>query len=490
MNIQFLSIFIVLFTLSYLWVKRRFRFWRDRGFLQGNPSFPFGTLKGVGRSTTSAENLDYYYKKFKGKAPAVGLYNFLSPTLLPIDPELIKNILVRDFQSFHDRGFYFDKEGDPLSASILTLNGQDWKDRRVKLSPIFTSGKMKMMFDILDGISDKFVRTIVQEISNIDELEMRSWTQRLTIDNIGNVAFGIEPNCIEVKNSEFEQKCRRITGLTFFESLQFIFATEFPNLGRKLGVKFIPKEVSSFFLEAFIDAIKYRENNEVNRNDFVKLLLELKDIYTTKELASEAFLVFIGGFETSSTLMTFTLYELALNPDIQERLREEITNGIEENDGKLTYDMLFGFKYLDMVINESLRKYPPIPNQFRRAAKDYQIPNTKLVIPKGTNIQINSFSLQRDPEYFPNPEKFDPERFNEENIKNVQPYTNLPFGDGPRNCLGMRFGLMQSKMGIAKIIKSFVVTTTKRTPIPVKFIPPNPFLAPVGGMWLNLTKVQ
>ena len=82
--------------------------------------------------------------------------------------------------------------------SILTLNGQDWKDRRVKLSPIFTSGKMKMMFDILDGISDKFVRTIVQEISNIDELEMRSWTQRLTIDNIGNVAFGIEPNCKKV----------------------------------------------------------------------------------------------------------------------------------------------------------------------------------------------------------------------------------------------------------------------------------------------------
>ena len=233
---------------------------------------------------------------------------------------------------------------------------------------------------------------------------------------------------IEVKNSEFELKSRRIIGLTFFETIQFIFATEFPNLGRKLGVKFVPKEVSSFFLEAFIDAIKYRENNEVNRNDFVKLLLGLKDIYTTKELAAEAFLVFIGGFETSSTLMTFTLYELALNPGIQDRLREEVTTGIEENDGKLTYDMLFGFKYLDMVINESLRKYPPIPVQFRKAAKDYQIPDTKLVIPKGTNIQINALSLQRDPEYFPDPDKFDPERFNEENIKNIRPYTNFPFG--------------------------------------------------------------
>lgn len=347
-----------------------------------------------------------------------------------------------------------------------------------------------MMFDILNLISDKFIRVIEQESSNTEEVEMRGWTQRLTIDNIGNVAFGIEPNCVEIKNSEFELKSRKLFESSFIDLLKFLFATEFPDLGRKLGILFLPKELSSFFLKTFVDTIKYREKSEVNRNDFVKLLLGLKDVYTTEELAAEALLVFIGGFETSSTLMTFTLYELALNPDIQERLREEITAGIEENDGKLTYDMLFGFKYLDMVINESLRKYPPIPVQFRKATKDYHIPHSKLVIPKGTVIQINSYSVQRDPEYFPDPEKYDPERFNEENIKNIRPFTNLPFGDGPRNCLGMRFGLMQSKMGITKIIKNFIVTPTKKTPIPVKFVPANPFLAPVGGMWLNLTKVQ
>ena len=91
-----------------------------------------------------------------------------------------------------------DSKNCNYDLSILTLDGQDWKDRRVKLSPIFTSGKMKMMFDILDGISDKFVRVIDQEISSVEEVEVRSWTQRLTIDNIGNVAFGIEPNCKEV----------------------------------------------------------------------------------------------------------------------------------------------------------------------------------------------------------------------------------------------------------------------------------------------------
>jgi len=110
-----LSIFVFLIvccTFAYQWVKKRLKFWTDRGFLQDNPSFPLGNLSGVGTKITNTEKLDYYYKKFKGKAPAIGLYNFLSPTILPIDPELVKNILVRDFNSFHDRGLFYNKVSD------------------------------------------------------------------------------------------------------------------------------------------------------------------------------------------------------------------------------------------------------------------------------------------------------------------------------------------------------------------------------------------
>ena len=101
--------FIIFCTLAYQWVQKRLRFWSDRGFLQDNPSFPLGNLSGVGTKRTNTENLDYFYKKFKGKAPAIGLYNFLSPVILPIDTELVKNILVRDFNSFHDRGLFYNK---------------------------------------------------------------------------------------------------------------------------------------------------------------------------------------------------------------------------------------------------------------------------------------------------------------------------------------------------------------------------------------------
>lgn len=214
--------------------------------------------------------------------------------------------------------------------------------------------------------------------------------------------------------------------------MKFFFATDNPNLARKLGILFNPKECGEFFLNTMLQTFDYREKNQIPRNDFVSLLLGLKESFTKTELAAEGMLVFAGGFETSSALMSFTLYELALNEEIQDRLREEISRGVEENGGKITYDLLFGLKYLDMVVNESLRKYPPIPDGIRKCTKDFKVPGTDLVIEKGTNIQIPTFSLHRDEEFWDESEKFDPERFNEENAKKIVPFTYLPFGDGPR----------------------------------------------------------
>lgn len=243
-------------------------------------------------------------------------------------------------------------------------------------------------------------------------------------------------------------------------------------------------------MNAFRETFEYREKNDVTRNDFVSMLLGLKDFYKTDELAAEAFLVYTAGYETSSALISFTLYELALNLDIQKQLREEIKLGLSGNDGQLSYDMIIGSQYLDQVINESLRKYPPIPFSTRKCTKDYAIPGTSLTIPKGTSIQVPVYSLQHDSEYYPDPEKFNPERFApDDDIRIRHPFTFLPFGEGPHNCIGMRFGLMQSKVAVAKIILNYDITTNERTSIPLKFIPSAPLLAPVDGMWLNLMKL-
>lgn len=187
--------------------------------------------------------------------------------------------------------------------------------------------------------------------------------------------------------------------------------------------------------------------------------------------------------------MTFALYELAFNQKIQDKLRNEILIAVEENEGKLTYDIIFELKYLDMVINETLRKYPPAFMILRKSKIDFKIPGSDLVIPENTDININVYSLQNDPNYFKNPEKFDPDRFSPNNFQNIVPFTFLPFGGGQRSCIGKRFGLMQSKIGLAKLIQHFKFARCEHTSIPLQFHKPTFFLSPSKQMFLSVEKV-
>ena len=237
---------------------------------------------------------------------------------------------------------------------------------------------------------------------------------------------------LEDENAEFMKFGRRLFDFNFVELMKIFFSFDHPKLARKLGFTFFPKVAADFFMKTMYETFDYREKNNVVRNDFVSLLLNLKDTLSKEELAADGMLVFAGGFESSSSLMSFTLYELALNQDIQEKLREEILQEIEGNDGKLTYELLNNLKYLDMVTKEVLRKHPPLPDNQRECTKDFQVPGSNFTITEGTIVNVSFYSLHHDAEYFPDPYKFDPERFNDENVKNIKPFTYLPFGEGPR----------------------------------------------------------
>ncbi|KAJ8886076.1 hypothetical protein PR048_012282 [Dryococelus australis] len=166
-----------------------------------------------------------------------------------------------------------------------------------------------------------------------------------------------------------------------------------------------------------------------------------KDTVKTHEfdddvMASQCVIFFVAGFETSSTAMSFCLYELAKNPEVQDKLRQEIDIIIEHHDGIMTYDALHDMKYLDRVIDETLRKHPPASSVGRKCTKRYVIPGTETVVEEGTDVEVPIYGLHHDPKYFPDPEKFDPDRFTPEN-KNKRPQLcYLPFGDGPRICIG------------------------------------------------------
>lgn len=156
-----------------------------------------------------------------------------------------------------------------------------------------------------------------------------------------------------------------------------------------------------------------------------------------------------------------------------------------------TFILLLALMEKNILISETLRKYPSVPLLNREVTKPYKIPGTNIVLKKGIAIKIPMYALHQDEKYFPNPRKFDPSRFFEENRvgKTFDQMPFFPFGDGPRNCIGMRMGKLQSKIGAVFILKDFNLTLADvQDEKGIEFSPVSILLAPVGGINLNFEK--
>ncbi|CAL1278466.1 unnamed protein product [Larinioides sclopetarius] len=194
-------------------------------------------------------------------------------------------------------------------------------------------------------------------------------------------------------------------------------------------------------------------------------LLEL----SIDELVAQSVIFFTAGHDTTASTLAFATYFLALDQDIQDRLRTEVDSAVEENDGELTYESIQSMKYLDNIISETLRIYPVAVRLERHTEADYKLGDTGITIPKGMLVSIPIFAIHRDPKLWPDPEKFNPERFTPEERAKRDPYSYIPFGAGPRNCVGMRFALMQIKVCLAHIISNFKISRCPQTKVPLEF---------------------
>ncbi|XP_044261778.1 probable cytochrome P450 6a13 [Tribolium madens] len=495
-----IAVFITVGVLITLYFKWTYQYWARRNVPQLEPRIPFGNITESmrGREFVGVTFKKIYQKMKSQKYRHGGIYIFTQPSYFPIDLDYIRNILTKDFQYFVDRPFYVN-EKDPLQAHLLNLSGTRWRNMRSKLTPTFTSGKMKMMFQIMaESQSDLFRRTD-KEVKSLEPINIKEILACFTTNIIGSCAFGLDCKALEDENSPFREFGKRIFKTTVFQRFKRTFAATFPDFARFLRLSSGRKENAKFIMDMVESTIDYREKNNYSRNDFMQLMIDLKNNkpkgdhdgkpLTLDEVASQAIVFFAAGFETSSTLMTFAFYELAKNPDIQTKLREEINSVLAKYNNEISYDAIQDMKYLNQVVDETLRLHPPAAQTSRRCIKDYKIPDQDVVIKKGTSVTISILGIHHDPEYYPDPEKFDPERFTEENKSLRHNYAFLPFGEGPRNCIGMRFGLLQSKMGLVALIKNYKFTVNKKTKEPITYQPAHVVLAAQGEIWLNAQKI-
>lgn len=369
-----------------------------------------------------------------------------NPCLLIRDPELAKLILIKDFGIWNNRTMTNNKRDDPMGSHILFLiqTADGWRDIRKKTSPVFSSGRMRLMYKLIDESGREMVDFVEDGLKETALVDIREISQKYTTDAITSTSFGINANCFKNDNAEFRQVSRRVYNWGVLErgistTCHFIA----PALVKLFHLRFVDKFSADFLRQVFWKTMKDREESKFIRNDLLDVLIEMKnkekidDSFKLEgdKLVAQATQFFIAGYETTSSTISFTLYELAINPSIQTKLREEVKS-IEKKHGGITYESLKEMTYLDLCVKESLRMFPSVPFLDRRCNSDYQIPGTDFILDKGTAVFISNWSMQMDPQYFPNPEIYDPLRFTEENVQARPSYTYMPFGDGPRNCIG------------------------------------------------------
>ncbi|XP_015834511.1 probable cytochrome P450 6a20 [Tribolium castaneum] len=496
-----------------VYYKWAFTYWKRRGLEYLEPSIPFGNCASLLKLKYSfGEQFAEFYKQFREKnLRHGGVFMFARPFYIPVDPAIMKDIMQKDFQHFVDRGFYVNEEHDPLSGHLFSLEGNKWKNLRAKLTATFTSGKMKMMFETMSKCAEELDNYVNEAAKREETIDIKETLARFTTDIISSCAFGLESNCLKNPDTQFRYYGKRTFQNTTWENfkdvIQFITPTYLLDL---VKFKITKPDVEDYMLNLVKKTVDYREKNNVYRKDFLHLLLQLKNkgkitddetfldhnnkskevALTINELAAQVFVFFAAGYETSSTAMTFTLYELCLNQKIQDKLREEIKTVLAKHNNKISYEAIMEMTYMDQALNETLRKYPPVPVLNRKCTKAYDVAGTNLHLDEGTMVVLPILGLQHDPEYYPDPSKYDPDRFSEENKNSRPPFTWMPFGEGPRICIGLRFGMLQAKVGLATLLGNYKVTLSQKTQTPLEMDCKAFITTTKEGIWLDFTRLN
>ncbi|KFV64205.1 Thromboxane-A synthase, partial [Dryobates pubescens] len=369
----------------------------------------------------------------------------------------------------------------PMLDSILCLRDDRWKYVRSVLTPAFSDSKLKEMTPLINQACDVLLCNLKVYADSGKAFDIQRCYNCFTLDVVGSVAFGTEVDSQKNPDDPFVKNCRTFFEMSLFKPL-LILILSFPFIMIPL-LRLLPnkkqKELNGFFIRTIKNAIVIRQQQDASerRKDFLQWMLDSRP---SSDSLAAAFL--IAGYETTTSTLSFATYLLATNPECQEKVLQEV----DEFSAKHMvpdYQNIQELPYLDMVIAETLRMYPPAFRFTREAAKDCVVLGQR--IPAGAVVEVAVGHLHQNPEFWPEPEKFIPERFTEEARKEQHPFAYLPFGAGPRGCIGMKMGLLETKITLLRVLQKFQFKTCPETEIPLQ-LKSKATLGPKNGVYIML----
>ncbi|KAL0883161.1 hypothetical protein ABMA27_016607 [Loxostege sticticalis] len=489
-----LLLILTLIFVVYFYYTRTFDHFEKRGVKFMKPTIFLGNLGPRITAKKSFHSFQYdIYNYFKGN-PYGGIFEGTRPLLYILDPELIKAVTIRDFDYFVDRNSLNSNEPRYLKQSLLNLKGSEWKGVRSTLTPAFSSSRLRNMLPLIQHCTQQMVEFLTQYDKK--DVEMKDTMGHFTLEVIGACAFGIKCDALTDENAHFVKVAEKFNYMPRSKRMCIFFLLIFmPKMMRYLNISFLyPKSIEE--LVKILKAAKAeRRSSGIKKNDFLQLLIDAAEkekedsehanTYLDDDtIDAQSLLFLIAGYETSSTLLSFAIHVLATKPELQTKLRqhvEELTNGKE-----MSYELLSQLHYLEGFLLETLRMYPPVSRVDRLCTKNYTLPGTSVQVRAGEVVAIPIYGIHMDPDYYPEPEEFRPERFMDDEKKNRPAHLFLAFGVGPRNCIGLRFAMFSAKLAMVSLLKNFKFSACDKTDDPIKFDRGAMLLKAAKGLWVRL----
>ncbi|CAF0718008.1 unnamed protein product [Brachionus calyciflorus] len=466
-----------LIYLGKLWYS--YRFFKKRGIKNPDYEFFYGNFRELSKDKNYSEKLkkwtDIYGKTY-------GYFEGHLPILVTSDLDIIQEVFIKQSSNFSARkkGPLRRKDDDP-NLDLFQSTKNRWKRMRMIMNPTFSSAKLRELGPILVNCTDRLIDVLNQD-GQMSEINIAQYFKRFTMDSIWNCAFGVDINMQYEKENDYFNKCEEVFRLSanmILPQYLGIYLYEFRGILMPC-ITLIMRILSKignhktllplFWLRMKIgELVKKRLNDEkLKKKDFIQLLLDaksefdndnfnysdLKKFLTPKEVETNLVLFMLAGYETTSTALSYSSHVLATYSEEQSRLYEEICQAFEADLSLINSDSVQKLQYLDWFVKEVLRYYP-IGNSVvaRRCTKKTTVKGIDFT--EDMTIAVDALSIHFDDELWGpvDPKVFYPQRHE---VKR-NPLAFMAFGNGPRNCIGMKFALIELKIALIKLIINFEI---------------------------------
>jgi len=389
-----------------------------------------------------------------------------------------------------------------LGTGLLTSTGEKWHSRRKMLTPAFHFRILESFLKVMNHQSSILCEEILPPLAGEKEFDVFPIVTHCALDIICETAMGKSINAQQVSDTDYVRAIYEASDLVFQRQRSpwlwndWLFAISPPGFRMRKVLNILHGFTNKVIAERKEEWMMLQGNTkeedegvgQKKRHAFLDLLLDASEggkVMSDMDIREEVDTFMFEGHDTTATNMSFSLWLLATHPEIQARCHKELDTIFSgDQDREATSQDLAEMKYLESCLKESLRLYQSVPIIGRQLGEEVEIEGH--VIPRGTNMILLFFLLHRDPKTFPDPNRFDPERFSLENQQARHPYSYVPFSAGPRNCIGQKFATMEEKVVVSSVLRKY----TLRSTMTVDEIPlcAEVILRPKNGLRISLQK--